>query len=130
MNPSATTSAVSGIGTLIYLAILVLEFAAMWIIFAKAGRPGWAAIIPLYNTYTLIKLTGHSGWWLALLFVPIVNLVIYIMLMLDLARVFGRGTGFAIGLIFLAAIFVPILAFGDSRYVGAATQPGPRPGLA
>lgn len=103
---------------LFYLAIGIAEIAAGWILLTKAGRPGWASLIPVYNTYLLLKITGHSGWWILLLCVPLLNVVLYIIWMIDLARSYGKGTGFGIGLLLLAPVFMPILAFGDSRYVG------------
>ena len=105
---------------LIYLAFLVFEVAAFWIIFSKAGQPGWAAIIPIYNIWVLLKVVGRPGWWIILFIVPLVSLVIWIIVALDLAKSFGKGTGFAIGLIFLGFIFAPILAFGSAQYVGPA----------
>ena len=94
--------------------------AGMWLIFTKAGRPGWAAIIPFYNIYTLLKVVGRPGWWLILYFIPLVNVVIEIIVFLNLAKSFGKGGGFAVGLIFLPFIFVPILGLGSPRYVGPA----------
>lgn len=103
---------------IIYMAVIVFEIAAVWKIFSKAGQPGWAAIIPIYNLYVFLKITGHSAWWILLLCIPVVNIVLGIILYIDLARVFGRSTGFGIGLLFLSPIFIPILGFGDSRYQG------------
>ena len=109
----------SAIGTIIYLAIVVALIAAMWKVFQKANQPGWGAIIPIYNTFLLLRIVGRPAWWFILLLVPFVNFVIAIILMLDLAKAFGKGTGFGIGLLFLSFIFIPILGFGDARYVGA-----------
>lgn len=121
---SDSTAFIGGlIFTIVYLAILVVYLAAGWIIFQKAGKPGWAIIIPFFNTYVLLKICGRPGWWLILFFIPFVNVVIDIIVLVDLARSFGRGVGFAIGLILLAPIFVLILAFGGSRYVGPAGAP-------
>jgi hypothetical protein len=111
------------VGTIIYLAVVVLFIAAMWIVFQKGGQPGWAAIIPLYNTICLLRIVGRPWWWLLLLLIPVVNFIILIIVMLDLAKSFGKGSGFAIGLIFLAPIFILILAFGSARYVGPAGKP-------
>lgn len=105
---------------LIYLVVIVFEVAATWIVFSKAGQPGWAAIIPIYNVWVLLKVVGRPGWWIILFLIPILNFVIWIIVALDLAKSFGRGVGFAIGLIFLGWIFMPILGFGSSRYVGPA----------
>lgn len=109
---------------IIWLALVIVFIAAVWIIFQKAGKPGWMAIIPILNTYTLLKIVGRPGWWIVLMLIPFVNLVISIIVMLDLARSFGRGVGFAIGLMLLSPIFVLILAFGGSRYVGPAGAGG------
>ncbi len=104
--------------TLIYFAILILQIAAFWMIFTKAGHPGWAALIPFYNIYVLLQVAGKPGWWLVLLFIPVVSIVITVLVNLAVADNFGRGVGFAIGLILLPFVFFPILAFGNARYTG------------
>lgn len=101
---------------IIQLAILVLMLVAMWKVFTKAGQPGWACIIPIYNIYILTKIAGKPGWWVLLMFVPVVNFIISILLSLALATNFGKSAGFAIGLLLLPFIFYPILAFGDAQY--------------
>ncbi len=111
----------SGPGIVAYLLYLVLGvffLLCYWKIFVKAGKPGWAAIIPIYNIIVLLEIIGRPWWWLLLLFVPVANAVIGIMLLFDLAKVFGKGTGFGFGLLFLAPIFIPILAFGSATYQG------------
>jgi len=116
------------IGIAIGLAILLVYVAALWRIFTKAGQPGWAAIIPIYNYYVILKIVGRPWWWLLLYLVPIVNLVILIIVLNDLSKSFGHGVGFTLGLIFLSFIFYPILGFVDSRYLGPAGAPaGPPP---
>lgn len=117
------------IGLVFQLALTVALIAAMWKLFAKAGLPGWGSLIPIYNTYLLLKLVGRPGWWLLLLFVPFVNLVVAIIALLDLAKAFGKSTAFGVGLIFLAPIFIMILGFGDARYVGPVAG-SPRPAIA
>jgi hypothetical protein len=99
-----------------YLVVVAALLVANWILYTKAGRPGWASIIPIYSAYVLLKIVGRPGWWLILFLIPLVNVVIYIIVMLDLAKVFGKGSGFGVGLMFLPFIFIPILAFGDARY--------------
>ena len=96
------------------------SYVSMWKIFVKAGQPGWAAIIPIYNAYILTKIVGRPWWWLLLMLIPFVNIVIAIILAIDLAKSFGKGGGFAVGLILLGFVFYPILAFGDARYQGPA----------
>jgi hypothetical protein len=101
-----------------YVAILVLMIASGWKIYEKAGQPGWAAIVPIYNIVVLCKIIGKPTWWTVLVFIPIVNYVILIMMMHGLSKSFGKGAGYTVGLIFLGIIFYPMLAFGDAQYVG------------
>ena len=110
------------IGLLLYLGIVVLVIAGVWKVFTKAGQPGWAAIIPIYNIYILTKIAGKPGWWLLLFFIPVVNFVIAILVAIDVAKAFGKGTGFALGLVFLGIIFYPILGFGDAQYQAVPVQ--------
>jgi len=102
----------------LYLAIFVLMIASMWVIYTKAGKPGWAAIIPIYNIIVLLDIVGKPWWWLLLMLIPIVNIVIAIIVYHNLSLSFGKGAGFTVGLILLSIIFLPILAFGDAKYVG------------
>jgi hypothetical protein len=101
---------------LCYLAVVVLIIAGFWKVFTKAGQPGWAAIIPFYNFYILLKIVGRPGWWLLLLLIPLVNIVIAVLVAIDVAKAFGKGTGFGLGLAFLGFIFYPILGFGSATY--------------
>lgn len=119
---SAANGAVAALGTgffLVMLAIGLLMIASFWKIFSKAGEPGWAAIIPIYNIIVLLKVVGRPLWWIILMIIPFVNIVIGIILAIDLAKRFNKSTGFAIGLIILPFIFYPILAFGDANYSAA-----------
>jgi uncharacterized membrane protein YoaK (UPF0700 family) len=102
----------------IWLAILVMVIAGFWKTFEKAGQPGWAAIVPIYNIYILCKITGKPWWWLLLMFIPVVGFVIAIIIALSVAKAFGRSQLFGIGLAFLAPIFYCILGFGKSEYRG------------
>ncbi len=105
---------------LLDIVLIVLTIASMWKVFTKAGKPGWAAIVPLYNIIVLLEIVGRPWWWLLLVFVPFLNFVIAIIVYIDLAKSFGKGVGFAIGLLLLPFIFFPILAFGDAEYLGPA----------
>jgi hypothetical protein len=116
---AAMSGAATGILILIYIAFIVFEIAALWRVFVKAGHPGWAAIIPIYNIYILCKVAGRPGWWLVLFFIPFVNLIMAIIVYLDIAKNFGKGVGFGIGLVLLGFIFLPILGFGSAKYQGA-----------
>lgn len=116
-DSSTEVSPAAGIVPMVIaLVLIVVMIAAMWKIFEKAGQPGWAAIVPIYNLYILLKIAGRPGWWLLLYFVPIVSIIIAIIVAIDIAKRFGKGTGFALGLVFLPFIFYPILAWGDAQY--------------
>jgi hypothetical protein len=110
----------SFIGPIVYLALVILPIAGFWMVFTKADRPGWGAIIPFYNFYLACKIAGRPGWWLVLLLIPIANIVVWFIVAIDLARSFRQGTGFGIGLALLSFIFAPILGFGDATYAGPA----------
>jgi len=111
-----------GVIIVIYLAIIVLMIASMWTIFSKAGKPGWASIVPIYNLIVLLEIVGKPWWWLLLMLIPIVNIVILIIVWHNLSLSFGKSGGFTVGLILLGIIFLPILAFGDAKYVGPGEQ--------
>ena len=101
-----------------YLAFTILMLAAWWKIFTKAGQLGWACIIPIYNLYVWCKIVGRPWWWILLMLIPFVNFIIAIILIIDLAKSFGKGVGFGIGLLLLAVIFFPILGYGSAQYQG------------
>ncbi len=105
---------------IIQLAIVAFFLAVMWKIFEKAGKPGWAAIIPIYNIIVLLQIVGRPIWWILLLLIPVVNVVVGFLLALDLSRSFGHDLAFALGLFFLGFIFYPVLAFGSDTYRGPA----------
>jgi len=103
---------------LFYLAIIILMIASIWTIFSKAGKPGWAAIIPIYNVIVLLEIVGKPWWWLLLFLIPFANIVFLIIVIHKLSLSFGHEVGFTLGLIFLGIIFYPILGFGSSKYIG------------
>lgn len=104
----------------IYIAILVLYIASIWTLFNKAGQPGWACIIPIYNVIVYLRVVGKPWWWLFLFMIPYVNLIWVIWALNMLSKSFGKSEGFTVGLFFLSFIFLPILAFGDNKYLGPA----------
>jgi len=125
-SPSVTTEVTEVnpvfaiIGGVIFLAITIFYIAAIWKIFTKAGKPGWAFIIPIYGAIVALNIVGRPWWWLFLAIIPGVNIVIAIILALDWAKSYGKGTGFAVGLMLLSPIFIPILGFGSAQYQGPA----------
>jgi Family of unknown function (DUF5684) len=115
--PAAAVGA--GIGVMVFgLAVAVALIASVWTVFTKAGKPGWAAIVPIYNLVVLLEIVGKPIWWIVLMLVPLVNFVVGAIVSVELARRFGKGAGFGIGLLLLAPIFYPLLAWGDARYEG------------
>ena len=123
-----TTSSGGGIAGIIvgiiYLAIVVLMIASLWKIFTKAGKPGWAAIVPIYNIIVMLQICEKPVWWIILMLIPLVNFVIAIILYVALAQVFGKGVGFAIGILLLPFVFMPMLGFGSAQYKGGAAVTG------
>jgi len=102
------------------LALIILMIVALWRIYMKAGRPGWAAIIPVYNMVVLLEIVNKPTWWIILAFIPFVNVIVGIIVAYHLAKAFGKGAGFTVGMIILPFIFYPILGFGKSTYLGSA----------
>lgn len=101
------------------LAILIIFMVALWKIFIKAQQPGWAAIIPIYNWYIVLKIARKPGWWLILFLIPIANIVVSVIVAIELAKAFGKSTAFGVIALWLFSIIgYLILAFDSSEYVG------------
>lgn len=107
------------LATLLLSLTIAVFLAARWVMYAKAGHPGWASMVPVYSTHVALKITGRSPWWeVAVCFFYPMFLAVWVMQNIDLARAFGRGFWFGIGLTVLPFLFYPALAFGPSRYHG------------
>ena len=119
-----TSAAPSPIVTIGSLALSVLLIVAVWVIYRKADKPGWAAIVPFYNIYVEYEITWGNGWRFLMLLIPIYNIILAIQTEVRLAKAFGKGGGFAVGLIFLPYVFRPILAFSDAAYLGVPGKGG------
>jgi hypothetical protein len=121
---TATTKgdeSVSLVGLWLGVALLLgLTCAGYWRILTKANEPGWAALIPIYGMVKLLRIGGRSGWWALLAFVPYVGIIADVVQSISLARVFGKGVPFGIGLLLLPFVFAPILGFGSAEYIGTA----------
>ena len=108
-----------GIGALfviIYLAVIVLMIASQWKVYSKAGKPGWACLVPIYNLIVLLEIVKKPIWWIILFMIPIANIYAAIVMTHRLSVSFGKSTGFTVGLLFLPIIFIPMLGFGDAEY--------------
>jgi len=105
------------------IAVGLFQLIAMWKVFVKAGQPGWAAIIPIYNIYIMTKIAGKPGIWTLWCLIPIVNIIFIIWLYNMISKSFGHEEGFTIGLVILGFIFWPILGFGPSKYLGPFGDP-------
>lgn len=108
----------SGPIVFLWLALLVLAIASWWKLFEKAGKPGWAAIVPIYNIVVFLEIIEKPVWWIILYIIPLVGVVFVILSYVELAKKFGKDVGFAVGLILLGIVFLPMLAFGDAQYQG------------
>ena len=118
--------------SIIVLILSIVVIAGMWKIFEKAGKPGWAAIIPIYNTWVLFEITWGNGVYMLLMFAAIipligtiVALVVSVMTMNKLAKVFGKDIVYTLGLIFLPVVFIPMLGFGKDEYNGELVKTTP-----
>lgn len=121
----AASAGIGIFGTIIYLAFVVFAVVVMWKVFAKAGQPGWAAIIPFYNIYVWLKIAGRPGWWLILMLIPIVNIILSVIVSIDIAKSFAKDAVFGVvGLWLFSLIGYAILAFGGAQYRGPAALAG------
>lgn len=103
------------------LGVAFVMIASGWKIYTKAGKPGWASIVPIYNDIVLLEIIGKPTWWIVIFyFVPIANIVFRIMAINLLCKSFGKDTGYTIGIILLPIVFWPLLGFGDAKYQGPA----------
>ena len=103
---------------LVWLAIVILSIVGLWKLFEKAGKPGWAAIVPIYNCIVMLEIVGKPIWWIVLFFIPFVNIVIIVMVLIALAKSFGKSAGYGIACIFVGFILLPMLGFSDAKYLG------------
>jgi hypothetical protein len=103
---------------IVYFIVAIIVIIAMWKVFEKAGKPGWASLIPIYNIIVMLEIADKPLWWLILFFIPIANIIAIIIIFISIAEKFGQSAGFGLGLVFLGFIFWPILGFGDSQYQG------------
>jgi signal peptidase I len=92
-------------------ACVLFAMVCFWRIFVKAGRSGWKSVVPVYNGAVLLRIVGRPLWWLVPLCIPVVGLVPFLVVLMDLGRAFGKGR--------IWGLFFPALAFGSARFEGA-----------
>lgn len=105
----------------IALIFIILTVVSLWKVFKKAGKPGWAAIIPIYSTWVLFEIVGYPGWWSVLSIVPIINIfpaVVSLIAYFKLGKLFGKSDVFSVLLVIFSFICLPILAFGNASFQG------------
>jgi len=120
----AAIAALMGVLLIPIIIVTVIMIVSHWKIYEKAGKPGWAAIIPIYNIIVLLEIIGKPVWWIFLLIIPCVNIVFVVWMTNLLSKSFGQSEGFTVGLLLLGIVFYPILAFGNYQYLGPAGMPG------
>jgi hypothetical protein len=104
--------------SLLYSSILVLTMASQWAFYEKAGKAGWICLVPVWNILVLLEIVGKPWWWIFLFMLPFVNVIWAIWMYNMLSKSFGYSEGFTVGLILLPFVFLPILGFGSSKYIG------------
>lgn len=109
---------------ILMLAIVGLMIVSLWKIFEKAGQPGWAAIIPIYNYYILTKISERPGYWTVLALIPYIGAIWAIWMCNRMVKRFGKTEGYTVGMVFLPFVFAPMLAFGDAQYKGDGMPEG------
>ena len=109
---------------IIAMAVAVIGIVSIWKLFTKAGKPGWAAIVPIYNNIVMLEIVGRPLWWVVLYFVPFANIVVSVMVALETAKVFGKDTVFGVLMILFPVPMYPILAFSkNTQYLGPIAHP-------
>jgi len=119
-NNAGGIMAIMGSLMLIIFALTLIIIIAYWKIFTKAGKPGWAAIIPIYSGIVLLEIVGKPIWWIILFLIPGVNIIIAIIVIHRLSIAFGKDIGMTLLLLLIPIVGYPVLAFGDAKYIGPA----------
>ena len=104
---------------LAWLLLVVMIIVGEWKLFEKAGEAGWKILIPFYNVYTYFRIAGRNGWGFLLLFIPLVNIVVILMVSMDMAEHFGKSGAYGIFFLWLLAFVGALdIGFGDAKYIG------------
>ncbi len=119
---AAAAAAMAMVILLVELVLAIIMIVGMWKVFTKAGKPGWAAIVPIYNIIVILEIAGKPVWWIILFLIPCVNLIMAILTYMGLAKNFGKSEAYGLGLAFLPFIFFPLLGFSDAKYQPVAQK--------
>ena len=117
MNQSA-----GPLATIIYLIVVAVVIVSYWKIFVKAGKPGWAAIIPIYNIIVMLEIVGKPFWWFFLMLIPGVNVVVGIIVLHQLIIKFGKPGWHTVLAVLFSIVYFPYLAFSDAEFTGGSAS--------
>jgi len=101
---------------IVMLIVAIIMIIANWKIYEKAGKPGWASIVPVYAQIVLLEICELPTWKVILFFIPIANIYIIFIANIELAKKFGKSTGYGIAMVFFGVVLLPMLAFGKAQY--------------
>lgn len=124
-SAASAVGILAGVGIIMWIigmAVSVISIIAMWKLYKKAGKPGWASIVPVYNIIVMLEIAELPMWYIALFFVPFANIYAIFKIYIEIAHKFGKSTGFGVGMVFLNFVFIPMLAFGKSQYKGVVSS--------
>jgi hypothetical protein len=110
------------VAVLVGLALTAVAVAGHWKALAKAGEPGWAAIVPIYNLWVLVRASGNSWLWFVACLVPVLNFFAVAKVFVNFAGQFGQGLLFGIATWILPFVMMPLLGFGDYQYNGGRSH--------
>lgn len=119
---SGLVAAMLGMFLIPWIVVTIISIIGKWKVFEKAGKPGWASLIPIYSTIVLLEIIGKPIWWVFLILFPCTSLIFYIWATNLLSKSYGQSEGFTIGLLLLPLIFYPMLGFGNYKYLGPSAK--------
>ena len=106
-----------------FLAVQVVHFAGTWKLYQKAGRKPWEAAVPVYNAVVLMKIINRPWYWTILLFIPIVNLIMFPVIWVQILKAFGKNktSDYIIGIL-TAGLYIYALNYSDKAVYNSNTE--------